>query len=94
MICAVYRSKKRTNTYLFVEKKGDFSNVPESLLDIFGTPEFSMFLRPQDMPNVKVVSPEKLQAELREKHYYLWVRPEDENLLNQHRAEQANAETD
>lgn len=86
MICAVYRSKKRSNTYLFVEKKDDFSVVPDALLEIFGKPQFSLLMREEDLEKVKIADPQKLRAELKEKHYYLAVQPEDENLLKQHLA--------
>ena len=29
MFCVIYRSSKRDQTYLYVEKKDDFSRVPE-----------------------------------------------------------------
>lgn len=31
MICAIYRSTKRDQTYLYIEKKDDFSRIPEEL---------------------------------------------------------------
>ncbi|EBW9754898.1 hypothetical protein DQR83_15100, partial [Salmonella enterica subsp. enterica serovar Infantis] len=31
MFCVIYRSSKRDQTYLYVEKKDDFSRVPEAL---------------------------------------------------------------
>ncbi len=44
MICAIYRSPKREQTYLYIEKKDDFSRVPEDLLAQFGTPQFAMLI--------------------------------------------------
>ncbi len=45
MFCVIYRSTKRDQTYLYVEKKDDFSRVPEELLKGFGMPQFSMMLQ-------------------------------------------------
>ena len=32
MFCVIYRSPQRDQTYLYVEKKDDFSRVPDALL--------------------------------------------------------------
>ncbi len=42
MICYVYRSSRKPDTYLYTTKKDDFENLPETVLRVFGTPEFSM----------------------------------------------------
>ncbi|PZQ27969.1 MAG: hypothetical protein DI557_23895, partial [Serratia marcescens] len=39
MLCVIYRSPKRDQTYLYVEKKDDFSRVPEDLMKSFGVPQ-------------------------------------------------------
>ena len=33
MFCVIYRSSKRDQTYLYVEKKDDFSRVPDELTE-------------------------------------------------------------
>lgn len=42
MICYVYRSNRKLDTYLYLPKKDDFDELPEAVLKIFGPPEFSM----------------------------------------------------
>ncbi|MGL4979741.1 MAG: YcgL domain-containing protein, partial [Plesiomonas sp.] len=42
MWCAIYKSIKREETYLFLEKRDDFSRVPAELLQGFGTPQLVM----------------------------------------------------
>lgn len=44
MFCVIYRSSKRDQTYLYVEKKDDFSRVPEELMKGFGQPKLAMIL--------------------------------------------------
>ncbi|PLN96057.1 YcgL domain-containing protein, partial [Klebsiella michiganensis] len=44
MFCVIYRSTKREQTYLYVEKKDDFSRVPDELMYSFGTPKLAMIL--------------------------------------------------
>lgn len=42
MNCAVYKGSKKYDTYLYVEKKDDFTRVPEVLLKMMGNLEFVM----------------------------------------------------
>ncbi len=41
MLCHIYRSNRKLDTYLYLVGKDDFSVVPSDLLRIFGPPEFS-----------------------------------------------------
>jgi len=41
MLCYIYRSSRKIDTYLYLVDKDDFSILPEDLLKIFGDPEFS-----------------------------------------------------
>lgn len=41
MQCFIYRSPRKPETFLFIPEKGDFSQLPEDLLRVFGEPEFS-----------------------------------------------------
>ena len=41
MLCHIYRSNRKIDTYLYLVEKDDFSLVPEELLRVFGPPEFS-----------------------------------------------------
>lgn len=41
MLCHVYRSSRKLDTYLYLADKDDFSVVPADLLRVFGSPEFS-----------------------------------------------------
>ena len=41
MLCHIYRSSRKLDTYLYLADKDDFSVVSEDLLRVFGLPEFS-----------------------------------------------------
>jgi len=41
MLCHIYRSNRKIDTYLYLLDKDDFSVIPEQLLRVFGAPEFS-----------------------------------------------------
>ena len=38
MLCSVYKSSKKVQTYLYINKRDDFSDVPEALMKMFGRP--------------------------------------------------------
>jgi hypothetical protein len=41
MLCHIYRSNLKFDTYLYLIDKDDFSMIPQELLRVFGPPEFS-----------------------------------------------------
>ena len=41
MLCHIYRSNRKIDTYLYLVEKDDFSIIPGELLRVFGPPEFS-----------------------------------------------------
>lgn len=84
MFCVIYRSPLRDQTYLYVEKKDDFSRVPEALLRGFGKPRLAMVLpldRTEKLANADI---EKVKLALQEQGYYLQLPPPVEDLLKIH----------
>ena len=55
MLCHIYRSNRKFDTYLYLAEKDDFSVVPEDLLRVFGPPEFSFSF---DLTQERVLSRE------------------------------------
>ncbi|MFU2317495.1 YcgL domain-containing protein [Rahnella sp. PCH160] len=84
MLCVIYRSTKRDQTYLYVEKKDDFSRVPEELLKGFGVPQFSMMLNLAGRKKLASADISKVRQALEDQGYYLQVPPPVESLLNIH----------
>ncbi|CAI0846241.1 YcgL domain-containing protein [Serratia quinivorans] len=84
MLCVIYRSSKRDQTYLYVEKKDDFSRVPEDLMKSFGTPQLAMMLSLEGREKLASADIEKVKEALKEEGFYLQVPPPLENLLRQH----------
>ncbi|CAI0775632.1 YcgL domain-containing protein [Serratia quinivorans] len=84
MLCVIYRSSKRDQTYLYVEKKDDFSRVPEDLMKSFGTPQLAMVLSLEGREKLASADIEKVKEALKEEGFYLQVPPPLENLLKQH----------
>ncbi len=84
MLCAIYRSSKRDQTYLYVEKKDDFSRVPQDLMQGFGVPVFSMLLPLDGSKKLANAEIEKVKQALSEQGYYLQLPPPPESLLKIH----------
>ncbi|BBU96040.1 MULTISPECIES: YcgL domain-containing protein [Providencia] len=85
MICAIYRSPKRDQTYLYIEKKDDFSRVPDELLAQFGTPQFAMLVSLDKREKLANADLAKVKSDLIEVGYYLQFPPPVENLLSEHK---------
>ena len=90
MFCVIYRSTKREQTYLYVEKKDDFSRVPDELMYSFGTPKLAMILPLDGRKKLIHADLDKVKQALADQGYYLQLHPPSENLLKKHLAEQGN----
>lgn len=84
MFCAIYRSTLRDDTYLYVEKKDDFSRVPAALMTSFGRPQLAMLLPLDGRKKLANADLEKVKTMLSEQGYYLQMPPPAEDLLKQH----------
>ncbi|WP_414827898.1 YcgL domain-containing protein [Alteromonas sp. H39] len=85
MLCAVYKTKKKSGMFLYVPKKDDFDEVPDALMKQFGHPELVMMLPLDKREHLGSVEKQKLIAALTEQGYYLQMPPKEENLLESHR---------
>ena len=75
MLSAIYKSTRKVDTYLFVEKRDDFSKVPESLLNTFGKPVFVMLINIGNRENLAGADIKKVKKNLAEQCYYLQNPP-------------------
>lgn len=89
MLCSIYKSTKKDNTYLYINNKDDFSPVPDALLKTFGTPQFVMVIKLDERHKLAQADIEKVKAELKGSGYYLQVPPPVPNLLEQYKADKA-----
>ncbi|MFM4940623.1 YcgL domain-containing protein [Aeromonas enteropelogenes] len=87
MLCAVYKSRKKAETYLFVERREDFSRVPEALMTTFGRPELVLMTKLDPAKPLGLANVSKVMAALATQGFYLQVPPPPENLLEQHKAQ-------
>ncbi|CAH9064709.1 MAG: YcgL domain-containing protein [Pseudoalteromonas tetraodonis] len=93
MLTAVYKSKKKADTFLFIEKRDDFSKVPEPLMTMFGQPQYVMIINLAKRTQLGVADLDTLKQSLSDQGYYLQIPPPEENLLSQLR-KQNGADSD
>lgn len=81
MLCHIYRSDRKPDTYLYLSCKDEFSAVPDDLIRVFGAPEFSFSF---DLTADKKLAKEEAMtvlANLRAQGYHLQLQ--DELLVEQ-----------
>ncbi len=78
---------KKNETYLYVAKKGDFSQVPEALLQQFGAPVLVMLFNLDGDKPLKQVENAKVKDEIQNKGFYLQLPPPEQSLLAKHRVQ-------
>ncbi|AZZ95973.1 YcgL domain-containing protein [Pseudoalteromonas rubra] len=83
MLAAVYKSSKKADTYLFIEKRDDFSKVPDPLMATFGTPIFVIIVDLAKRTKLGVADLSNVKQKLIDDGFYLQLPPPQENLLDE-----------
>ena len=86
MLCSIYKSARKAQTYLFVNKRDDFSSVPDGLMKTFGTPNLVTLINLDTKEKLAMADLEKVKSNLIEKGFYLQLPPPQEDLLKEHKA--------
>lgn len=90
MLCVIYKSAKKAQTYLFVKTRDDFSLVPEALMAMFGIPTLVTLTNLATKKKLAFADLEKVKINLNEQGYYLQLPPPPEDLLKQHKIQMDN----
>ena len=85
MLTAVYKSSKKSETYLFVKKREDFSDVPEILLTQFGVPLLVSILNINNETKMAISCAKKVIEEIENNGFYLQLPPPPINYLDEHK---------
>lgn len=80
MLCDVYRSSKKTDTYLYLPHGDEFTEVPDALREQFGRAEKVLTLNLAGREQLARLTVEKLQEHLHNDGYYLQLPPKREEL--------------
>lgn len=77
MQCFVYRSSLKPETYLYVSRKEDFSEVPEPLMKLFGRPEFALEFELSAERRLAQEDPVQVLANIKERGFHLQMPPQN-----------------
>lgn len=81
VLCQIYKSPRREEMYLYVEKDRDLQDVPEVLLRQFGKPEQVMLILLSPEKRLARVDVNEVLTHLDEVGYYLQMPPTQAQLL-------------
>jgi uncharacterized protein YcgL (UPF0745 family) len=82
MLCYVYRSQKNNEMYLYLPEKGQFSNLPESLIKLVGKVDFSFEFELTAERKLLRYQTSNVMHALLEKGYFLQMPPNGYRLDN------------
>ncbi len=80
LLCNIYKSRRKEETYLYVSMKDDLAKVPEALLETFGRPELVTKLIITEERKLARAEASKVLASIEEKGFYLQLPPPKEEL--------------
>jgi len=81
IICSIYRSKKKDEMYLYVDKTKALSLVPEDLLKMFGQPEHRMDMLLTADKKLAKAKAEDILSNIDAQGYYLQMPPVREEYM-------------
>ncbi|WP_104202402.1 YcgL domain-containing protein [Billgrantia saliphila] len=86
VLCEIFKSPRKEEMYLYVDKRQGLAEVPEALLERFGKPVSAMTLILTPEKRLARANVSDVIAAIREKGYYLQLPPvKDEYLLDLYR---------
>lgn len=80
LLCNIYKSRRKEETYLYVSLKDDLSRVPDTLLETFGRPELVTKLMLSEERKLARAEAPKVLAAIEEQGFYLQLPPPKEEL--------------
>ena len=90
MLCAVYKSIRKSQTYLFIEKRDNFEPVPEQLLTQFGPPELVSLLNIKADSKLAMTDANTVIQSIQKNGFYLQLPPPPVDYLKEHKTWRKN----
>lgn len=87
LICEIFKSPRKDEMYLYVDKTEGMERVPEALLEVFGRPVSvtTMLITPEK--KLARAEADKVMKEIRANGFYLQMPPaKDDYLLDLYKA--------
>ena len=80
-ICSIYKSPRKNEMYLYVDKREALSRVPEGLLTAFGPPQhaFDLLLTPERKLAREDI--DKVLANIENQGYHLQMPPAEDDYI-------------
>ena len=75
MQCFIYKSLKKQDLYLYMDKKDDFSELPSTLYESIGEPVFVMQLELTAERKLAREDAQKVIAQLKNKGFFIQMPP-------------------
>ena len=82
LLCEVFRSPRKAEMYLYIDKQAGLAELPESLLAQFGEPESVMTLLLTADRKLARTSAAEVLASIKEKGFFLQMPPTQAELLS------------
>jgi uncharacterized protein YcgL (UPF0745 family) len=78
MKCTVFRSSQKDFTYIFLLAGHDFDDLPDTLKEVFGQPEFVMNLEVTPERKLAYSDVKQVMQNLSEEGYHLQLPPKED----------------
>lgn len=75
MRCFVYRSGRKQDTYLYLPRADDFSDVPDALMQVFGKPETALDFELTSNATLASEDPKQVLSNIEEQGFHLQMPP-------------------
>ncbi|GAA6205785.1 YcgL domain-containing protein [Thalassotalea sp. SU-HH00458] len=85
MLCVIYKSPKKAQTYLFIKQRDKFEDVPEALMAMFGIPTLVTIINLDNKDKLALADINKVRENLNNQGFYLQLPPPQEDLLKEHK---------
>jgi len=82
MLCYIYRSSKKENSYLYLAKENDFSKIPDVLMTAFGKPSFAMKVLLDGKRKFAVGTSQEIENKINSDGFFLQMLKEDDFYIN------------
>lgn len=75
MLCFVYKSLRKSDTYLYVNKRDDFTAVPDTLKQMLGDLEYIMEVDLDQRKRLAQTDSRQVRQQLQQQGFYLQLPP-------------------
>jgi len=81
LICSIYKSSKKAEMYVYIEKSKGIKVIPEELLGFFGSPIHVVDMLLAEDKKLARADAKQVLFDIKEKGYFLQMPPVEENYM-------------